>query len=116
MRYNEALASLPVITPPAAPAGETHAWHLYALRLGDGSPLARDRLIERLFERGIGCSVHYIPLHRQPYWRERYGLRNERFPHSERVYERQLSLPIYTRMSDADVERVIGAVRDLLRL
>ena len=60
---------------------------------------------------GIGCSVHYIPLHLQPYWRDRYGLTPEMFPHSQHAYERLVSLPIYTRMTDADVERVVRAVR-----
>jgi dTDP-4-amino-4,6-dideoxygalactose transaminase len=109
-RFNAAFAELPVLTAPCPPKGELHAWHLYALRLADGAGITRDRLIERLFERGIGCSVHYIPLHLQPYWRARYQLTSQMFPHSQRVYERQLSLPIYTRMRDADVERVVRAV------
>jgi len=109
-RFNEALAALPVLTAPRAPAGELHAWHLYPLRLADGATVSRARVIERLFERGIGCSVHYIPLHLQPYWRDRYRLTPQMFPHSQRVYERQLSLPIYTRMTDDDVERVVRAV------
>lgn len=113
-RFNAAFARLPVLTAPEPPAGELHAWHLYPLRLRDDAPVGRDALIERLFARGIGCSVHYIPLHQQPYWRDRYGLTAAMFPHSQRVYERQLSLPIYTRMSDADVERVIDAVRGAL--
>ncbi len=58
--------------------------------------------------------MHYIPLHQQPYWRERYGLRADDFPHSQRAYEQMLSLPIYSRMTDADVDRVIAAVRGLL--
>ncbi len=114
-RYDAAFAGWPLITPPGPPAGDLHAWHLYAVRLADGAPLARDRFIERLFEQGIGCSVHYIPLHLHPYWRERYGLAPAMFPHSQRAYERMVSLPIYTRMSDADVERVIEAVQGLLR-
>jgi dTDP-4-amino-4,6-dideoxygalactose transaminase len=113
-RFNAAFSSLPVLTPPSAPAGELHAWHLYALRLAEAAAIARDRLIERLFERGIGCSVHYIPLHRQPYWRDRYHLTRQMFPYSEKAYQRQLSLPIYTRMTDADVERVIHAVEQAL--
>ncbi|KAB2868029.1 MAG: DegT/DnrJ/EryC1/StrS aminotransferase family protein [Burkholderiaceae bacterium] len=113
-RFNVAFARLPVLTAPEPPAGESHAWHLYPLRLRDDAPIGRDAMIERLFARGIGCSVHYIPLHQQPYWRERYGLTAAMFPHSQRVYERQLSLPIYTRMSDADVERVVDAVRGAL--
>ena len=113
-RFNAALSRLPVLTAPEPPAGELHAWHLYPLRLRDDAPIGRDRLIERLFARGIGCSVHYIPLHQQPYWRERYSLDAASFPHSQHAYERMLSLPIYTRMTADDVERVIDAVRRTL--
>jgi dTDP-4-amino-4,6-dideoxygalactose transaminase len=112
--YDRALAGLPLITPPHAPAGETHAWHLYVLRLADDARIERDRFIELLYEAGIGCSVHYIPLHLQPYWRERYGLKAEDFPYSQRAYERMLSLPLYTRMTEADVQRVAAAVRRIL--
>ncbi|QAZ40113.1 UDP-4-amino-4,6-dideoxy-N-acetyl-beta-L-altrosamine transaminase [Methylibium sp. Pch-M] len=113
-RYRAAFADLPVQLPPEPAAGELHAWHLYVLRLTDAAPLARDAFIERLFELGIGVSVHYIPLHLHPYWRERYGLDAAQFPHSQHAYERMLSLPLYTKMSEADIERVIAAVRQLL--
>jgi dTDP-4-amino-4,6-dideoxygalactose transaminase len=112
--YDAGLASLPLIPPPRAAAGDLHAWHLYVVRLADDAPIGRDALIERLFAAGIGCSVHYIPLHLHPYWRDRYALSPQRFPHSQQAYERTLSLPIYPRMSDADVQRVIGAVRSAL--
>ncbi|MBC8054949.1 MAG: DegT/DnrJ/EryC1/StrS family aminotransferase [Rhizobiales bacterium] len=112
--YGAGFNGLPVITPPGPRAGDLHAWHLYPLRLGDAAEIDRDTLIERLFTAGIGCSVHYIPLHLQPYWRDRYALRAEAFPHSQRAYERMLSLPIYTRMTDADVQRVVDAVRHAL--
>ncbi|HMN77398.1 MAG TPA: DegT/DnrJ/EryC1/StrS aminotransferase family protein [Burkholderiaceae bacterium] len=113
-RYDEAFADLPLLAPPRPAPGERHAWHLYVVRLTDAAPLARDRFIERLFEEGIGCSVHFIPLHLHPYWRDRYALRPEQFPHAQYAYERMLTLPLYTRMSDADVERVIDTVRRLL--
>jgi dTDP-4-amino-4,6-dideoxygalactose transaminase len=113
-RYDAAFADLPLITPPQPAPGDTHAWHLYVLRLADGAKLSRDGLIDGLYAAGIGCSVHYIPLHLQPYWRERYGLTPERFPHSQHAYERMLSLPLYTRMDDSQIERVIAAVRALL--
>ena len=112
--YDAAFAGLPLMLPPPPHPGELHAWHLYALRLGEGAAIGRDRFIERLFDAGIGCSVHYIPLHLHPYWRDRYALRPEAFPHSQRAYERLVSLPIYTRMSDADVQRVVDAVRGIL--
>ena len=81
------------------------------MRLGDAATIGRDALIERLYAAGIGCSVHYIPLHLQPYWRDRYRLDPASFPHSQRAYERLVSLPIYTTMSDADVDRVVTALR-----
>jgi dTDP-4-amino-4,6-dideoxygalactose transaminase len=113
-RYQAAFADLPVILPPEAPEGDTHSWHLYVLRLADAAPIDRDAFIEGMFAAGIGCSVHYVPLHLHPYWRDRYGLTPEQFPHSQEAFETMVSLPLYTAMSDADVERVIGAVRALL--
>ena len=112
--YDEAFEGLPLLTPPRPLAGDRHAWHLYVLRLADGAGIARDRFIEALFDAGIGCSVHYIPLHQHPYWRERYRLDAAMFPHSQHAYERMVSLPIYTLMSDDDVARVVAAVRRAL--
>ena len=109
--YSIAFADLPVLLPPAAREGELHAWHLYVLRLAEDCPIDRDTFIEKLFAHGVGCSVHYIPLHLQPYWRERYALQPEQFPHSQRAYAAMVSLPIYPRMTDGDVGRVIEAVR-----
>ena len=113
-QYEAGFAGLPLIAAPQAAAGEMHAWHLYVLRLADGAGVARDRFIERLFDAGIGCSVHYIPLHLHPYWRDRYQLDAAMFQHSQHAYERMVSLPLYTRMSDADVQRVVLAVRQAL--
>ncbi|MDE2082011.1 MAG: DegT/DnrJ/EryC1/StrS family aminotransferase [Burkholderiales bacterium] len=113
--YDAALAGLPLVRPPRAAAGDTHAWHLYVVRLADGAGVERDRFIERLYAAGIGCSVHYIPLHLHPYWRDRYALTPAMFPHSQHAYERMLSLPLYTRMTEADVARVADAVRAALR-
>ncbi|MCC7545876.1 MAG: DegT/DnrJ/EryC1/StrS family aminotransferase [Aquabacterium sp.] len=114
-RYDEALADLPLILPPRpAHAGDVHSWHLYVVRLADGATINRDQLIDSLFADGIGVSVHYIPLHLHPYWKDRYDLKPEQFPHSQKAYERMVTLPLYTRMTDADVERVIAAVRKAL--
>lgn len=109
--YDEALAGFPIIRPPHAALGEIHAWHLYVAQLGDDAVLSRDVFIERLFEQGIGCSVHYIPLHLHPYWRDTYKLTPEMFPVSQRIYERTVSLPLYTRMTETDVSRVVAAVK-----
>ena len=113
--YGQALSGLPLQLPPDASAGDQHAWHLYVVRLADAAPIARDAFIESLFAAGIGCSVHYIPLHLQPYWRERYALTPDQFPHSQHAFERCVSLPIYPRMTEADVDRVAQAARAALR-
>lgn len=114
-RYEEAFADLPLLRPPKALPGDLHAWHLYVIRLTDDAPIGRDSFIKALFQKGIGCSVHYIPLHQHPYWRDRYALSSAQFPNSQDAFERMVSLPLFTRMSDADVERVIQTVRQVLQ-
>ena len=111
--YQRAFSDLPLILPAEALAGDHHAWHLYVIRLGD-VPVTRDSFIDRLYAAGIGCSVHYIPLHLQPYWRDTYGLSPAMFPESQRAYERMVSLPIYSKMTDDDVRSVIDGVRAAL--
>lgn len=112
--YDAALADLPVQLPPRPVAGETHAWHLYVLRLKREALVERNRFIELMAGKGIGCSVHFIPLHLHPYWRDRYGFRAEDFPHALDNYQRAVSLPMYTRMTEADQQRVVAAVREIL--
>ena len=115
-RYNAAFASVPVILPPQVQADDLHAWHLYVIRLRADAPLQRDEFIQRMAERGIGCSVHFIPLHQHPYWRDTYRLKPEDFPAAQAAYERAVSLPLYTRMTEADQQRVMTAVTELLRV
>jgi len=115
-RYHEGLAGLPLQLPPCADtaAGSTHAWHLYAVRLLPEAGIVRDELILQLSQRGIGTSVHFIPLHRQPVWRDSCELTAAQFPVAEACFEGILSLPLYTKMSDADQDRVIANLRELL--
>lgn len=113
-RYDTALAGLPLQLPPRPDAGSSHAWHLYVVRLASGARLGRDELINALSQLGIGTSVHFIPLHRQPYWRDTCQLSAAQFPVAEAAYQSMLTLPLYTRMSDADQERVITALHELL--
>jgi len=112
--YDAALAGLPLLLPPKPQAGETHSWHLYPVRLTADARISRDAFIEALFAAGIGCSVHYIPLHLQPYWRDRYGLAAADFPHSQHAFENLVSLPMYSRMTAGDVERVAAVARTVL--
>jgi dTDP-4-amino-4,6-dideoxygalactose transaminase len=113
-QYDAALADLPLRLPPRPSGGSTHAWHLYVVQLTGDADIDRDEVVARMYAAGIGCSVHYIPLHLQPYWKERYALEQAQFPHSQRLFERGFSLPLYTRMTDADQQRVIEALRSIL--
>ncbi len=114
-RYLDELKDLPLILPADAPVGDIHAWHLFVLRLSDAARCTRDEVIQRLSDAGIATSVHYVPLHRQPYWRDRYGLTPEQFPVAERAYQRMFSIPLFTAMSDDEQARVVAALRDVLR-
>ena len=113
-RYLHALRDLPLVLPADAPAGDLHAWHLFVLRLSDAATITRDEVIQRLSDAGISTSVHYVPLHRQPYWRDRYQLRPEQFPVADMAYQRMFSIPLFTAMSDAEQERIITALRAIL--
>jgi len=112
--YSEAFADLAVDTPIDAAPGDQHAWHLYVLRLEEGDGVSRDQFIEGMALRGVGCSVHFIPLHRHPYWRETCQLVDAQFPVATREFGRVVSLPIFSGMSDRQVAKVISAVRDVL--
>ena len=112
--YDKAFASLPMILPPHAQDGDTHAWHLYVIRLLDDSPLGRNRFIHLMAERGICCSVHFKPLHLHSYWRDLYHLNSDDFPHAVHAYEHSVSLPLYSKMSDEDQMLVISAVKALV--
>ncbi|MDQ1813150.1 DegT/DnrJ/EryC1/StrS family aminotransferase [Massilia sp. CCM 9210] len=112
--YAIGLQGLPLRLPCAPGPGSSHAWHLYVVRLEAGARLGRDELIARLSERGIGTSVHFIPLHRHPFWRDSCRLSPEQFPVAEASFACMLSLPLYTRMSDADQQRIIDTLRELL--
>jgi dTDP-4-amino-4,6-dideoxygalactose transaminase len=109
--YDSALVDTDLQLPEHGPSGTLHAWHLYVVRVPDGNQ--RDQFIQELAKLGIGTSVHFIPLHLQPYWRERGRLTPEQFPHATAEFERVVSLPIFSSMSDKQVARVIEAVMRL---
>ena len=114
-RYNEAFAAFPELEIPYDDTCHQHAWHLYMLRLNPARlHLDRAGFIKALKERNIGASVHFIPLHLHPYYRRTYGFHPEDFPVALREYRREVSLPIYSAMSDQDVQDVIDAVLDII--
>lgn len=115
-RLTEALADCAAVESLAVRPEVHHAWHLYVVRLRPETlAIDRNRFIEELHARGIGTSVHFIPLHLHPYYREMQTSRTGDFPVAESSFERAISLPLYPRMSEADIDRVAQAVWDVAR-
>ena len=112
--FNEAFRDLPLTLPAQAPTDSSHAWHLYVIRLTDEAPVDRDLFIELMAKHGVGTSVHFIPLHLQPYWRDSYSLSPQDFPVASREFKHVVSLPIFSAMSDADVDQVVSTVKAIL--
>ena len=113
-RYDEAFSELPVQLPAHAIEGDTHAWHLYVSRLTDDANVERDTFIADMAKAGVGCSVHFIPLHMHPYWREQCQLDDGQFPVATTEFARVASLPIFSSMTDSQVDKVIETVRGVL--
>ena len=115
-RYGLALGPLSELRLPAGRADRTHSYHLYPVRLTEGRlAIDRDRFLEELRKANIGAGVHFIPLHRHPFYRERYGCSQEQFPVAERNFRGLFSLPLYAGMADRDVDDVIEAVERIVR-
>jgi perosamine synthetase len=113
--YDERLAELPELVRPAIRDEVETSWHLYAVRLDlERLRITRDDFIAGLRERGVGTSVHYVPIHFHPYFRETLGLREGDYPVTERVFAGLVSLPLFPKMSDDDVERVAEAVHEVI--
>jgi len=110
-RYDAAFAILPEVTPLVVRPEVQTAAHLYVVKLDlDRLTVDRAAFIEALHDESICTSVHFIPVHLHPYYREKYGYAPGAFPVAEEVYARCISLPLYTRMTDDDVDDVIAAV------
>jgi dTDP-4-amino-4,6-dideoxygalactose transaminase len=116
-RYDQALADVSGIGLPARPAEGLHAWHLYVIRVLPSFGASRDELIAYLAEQGIDCSVHFIPLHQQPYLRQQLGdgVDRELFPVAEEVFQQIVSLPLYPALRDDQVDRICEVIAALGR-
>jgi perosamine synthetase len=114
--YNEGFQDVPAIITPHVAPNIQHAWHLYIIQLDlEQLRIGRNEFIDLLKQENIGTSVHFIPLHLHPYYRNTFKYRPEDFPTASAVFERSISLPIYTRMTEADVQRVIDTVGKIAR-
>jgi dTDP-4-amino-4,6-dideoxygalactose transaminase len=115
-RYDKQLADLPGIRLPHRPdpVGGTHAWHLYPVRLQPSVGLSRDELGARLAERGVGTSVHFIPVHQLTYFRQVALIPPGGMTGADALFEQLLSLPIYPRLTDVQVDAVCDALADIV--
>ncbi len=114
-RYFEGLADVEEIELPASPADRIHAWHLFPIRLRlERLAVDRNHVIDSLRDAGIGCSVHWRPLHLHPYYADSFGWRPEDLPVATREWERLVSLPLFPGMTPEEVETVMRTLRALL--
>jgi perosamine synthetase len=114
-RYDEAFAELPAVQPLGVREEISHAYHLYMVQLDlEQLSVDRARVFAALVAEGIGVNVHYIPVHLHPFYREHFGTGPGLCPVAEAAYERLVTLPMFPRMSDEDVEDVIMAVRKVM--
>ena len=115
-QYAEGFQDVPEITTPALARDGQHAWHLYILQLNlERLRISRNEFVELLKQYQIGTSVHFIPLHLHPYYRETFGYRPQDLPQASAAFERIVSLPLYPKMTEAQVLQVISAVREIVR-
>lgn len=112
--FCEGFAGLPLELPTDVSAGDMHAWHLFVAKVTAEARVSRDEFIDKMMDAGIGCSVHFIPLHKQPYWRDTYRLRDEMFPVASSIFPTVVSFPLYSKMTDSDVDRVLATTHKIL--
>ena len=116
-QYQVAFGQLPEVQVPVEREGCESAWHIYPLRLNlDMLTIGRNQFIEEMKARNIGTSVHFIPIHLHPHYRDKYGYKPEEFPVAFENYQRLVSLPLHPRLSDEDVTDVIEAVCDVVKI
>jgi dTDP-4-amino-4,6-dideoxygalactose transaminase len=113
-RYLELLAGLPIHCPVPAPPRGLHSWHMFPISLREDAGVSRDDLIAELNARGIGTSVHYRPLHEMTYWKQRQRCVPSEFPVATRYFAGAVTLPLFPAITDAQIDRVIAAVREIL--
>lgn len=114
-QYTAAFGTMPALQTPYNHSDAQHSWHLYMLRLNLAQlQIDRAQFVEELKHRNIGVSVHFIPLHTHPYYRDTFGYHVQDFPIAYSEYMREISLPIYSKMSNQDVQDVINAVSEII--
>jgi perosamine synthetase len=112
-RYDRQLAAIAGIRTAPRPDAGRHAWHVYVIRVEPSFGMDRDTLSAQLAERGISCSVHFIPTHHHPYFEQLLGCSRAAFPGAEGVFPKILSLPLFQGLQDEELDRVCAEIADL---
>ena len=114
--YQERLAGIDELElPPGCEEGDQHSWHLFILRIRPQLlDLGRNGFIDELKRLGVGTSVHFIPLHLQPFYQQHFGYRGGDFPNAEDAYSRCISLPIFPGLNDSEVDRIAAAIGNIV--
>jgi len=108
-RYIEAFKDIKEIILPVIKEDRETSWHLFVIKVDN-----RDEVIEELKQKGVGCSVHFIPIHKHPYYKHKFGYKNNNYPVANRIFEKSLSLPIYPDMTDGEIDYVIQSIKEVL--
>lgn len=115
-KYNKAFVKSPYLITPYQETDRESAWHLHILRLRlEKMKKTRRQVFEELRSKGIGVHVHYIPLHLQPYYREKFGYKRGDFPQAEAFYDSALTIPLFPALKNKDAERIIEAVLEVVK-
>ena len=113
--YTDQFSNISAINLPITKPENRNAWHLYVIQIKpEQLKINRETFIDKLKEYNIGTSVHFIPLHRHPYYKNKFGYSFKEFPNSESIYRNSISLPIYPKMTAADVDYVIETIKHLI--
>jgi UDP-4-amino-4,6-dideoxy-N-acetyl-beta-L-altrosamine transaminase len=110
--YNKELKRIGGIITPYEKSNIKHVYYLYPILLENYD---RDKFIKKMAEKGIGCSVHFIPLHLHPFYKKKFSFKKGDFPNAEWVYEREVSLPLYPKMSKRDIYQVINTIKKIIK-
>jgi dTDP-4-amino-4,6-dideoxygalactose transaminase len=114
--YTQAFSVLPGVRTPVEQPDRNHTYHLYPIQVDEEKAgLSRSALIDALRAARIGTSVHFVPLHRHPYYRDKFALLPTNFPMAENIYRGLISLPIYPAMVDTDIQDVVEAVQTIFK-
>ena len=114
-RYMKAFADLPIGLPAPPAPGTRHAYHLFTIMVDESRcGISRDAFLDAMNARRIGTGVHYLAVPEHPFYQQRFGWRPEQWPSAKRIGRQTVSLPLSPKLTDAEVERVIGAVRAIV--